>query len=263
MKANGYPWRVFGVLLICAVCGVAASFPFVFSLYADLLAKSPVPLPVLILLGLLQNSVILALVTGFGLFLTAKVGLPGAPFIEGWLSGKSTEERFRTIIQPALIMGVGVGATLLVLYFLVLKNELPQLPLGKAALIPLWKRLLVCLYGGLTEEVLMRVFLFSLLVWILGKVWRSDPGASGRHVFWAANIILAVLFGLGHLGSVIPLMPVTFRIVVGALLLNGIASFAFTHIYWRHGLEASMLAHFITDVMIYVIGPSFILQRSG
>ena len=112
MKANGYPWRVFGVLLICAVCGVAASFPFVFSLYADLLAKSPVPLPVLILLGLLQNSVILALVTGFGLFLTAKVGLPGAPFIEGWLSGKSTEERFRTIVQPALIMGVGVGATL-------------------------------------------------------------------------------------------------------------------------------------------------------
>ena len=55
MKANGYPWRVFGVLLLCAVSGVAASFPFVFSLYADLLAKSPVPLPVLILLGLLQN----------------------------------------------------------------------------------------------------------------------------------------------------------------------------------------------------------------
>jgi len=48
MKANAYPWRVFGVLLFGAVCGVAASFPFVFSLYADLLVKSPVPLPVLI-----------------------------------------------------------------------------------------------------------------------------------------------------------------------------------------------------------------------
>src|SRR5260370_26769363 len=194
MKANGYPWRVSGVLLLCAVCGVASSFPFVFSLYADLLAKSPVPLPILILLGLLQNSVILALVTGFGLFLTAKVGLPGAPFIEGWLSGKSTEERFRTIIQPALIMGVGVGATLLVLFFLVLKNELPQLPLGKAALLPLWRRLLVCVYGVLTEEVLMRLFLFSLLVWILGKVCRSDLAASGRPVFCPSNIILTSLF---------------------------------------------------------------------
>lgn len=258
MKANGYPWRLFFVLLLAAVCGAAASLPFVFSLYADLLATSPVPLPVLVLLSMLQNSVILAVVTGLGLFLTAKVGLPGAPFIEGWLYGKSTGERFRTIIQPALIIGVGVGAILLVLFFLLLKNELPQLPFGKAALIPLWKRLLICSYGGLVEEVLMRVFLLSLLVWILGKVWRSEAGVPSRQVFWTANIILAVLFGLGHLGSVIPLMPVTFKIVVGALLLNGIASFAFTDIYWRRGLEASMLAHFVTDVMIYVIGPSFI-----
>jgi membrane protease YdiL (CAAX protease family) len=258
MKANGYPWRVFLVLLVGAVCGVAASLPFLFSLYADLLATSPVPLPALVLLSLLQNSVILAIVTGLGLLLTRKVGLPGAPFIESWLYGTSTGERFRTIIQPALLTGVSVGATLLVLFFLLLKNELPKLPFGKAAFIQLWKRLPVCLYGGLTEEVLMRVFLFSLLVWILNKFWRSEAGARSRKVFWTANIILAVLFGLGHLGSVIPLMPVTFKIVVGALLLNGIASFAFTDIYWRRGLEASMLAHFVTDIMIYVIGPSFI-----
>lgn len=258
MKANGFRWGVFGVLLACAVCGAAASLPFVLSLYADLLATSPVPLPVLVLLSLAQNSVILALITGFGLFITKKVGLPGAPFIEAWLSGKSAGERFQTIIKPALMTGVGVSATLLVLYFVLLKNELPQLPFGKAALIPLWKRLLVCLYGGLTEEVLMRIFLFSLFVWILSKVWRSDDGRPKPQVFWTANILLAVLFGLGHLGPVIPLMPITFKIVVAALLLNGIASFAFTHIYWKRGIEASMLAHFVTDVMLFVIGPSFI-----
>ena len=258
MRANRYSWKVFGVLLAGAVCGAASSLPFLFSLYADLLATSPVPLPALVLLSLAQNTVLLALVTGAGLFLTAKVGLPGAELIEDRLSGQSIGERFRTIIQPALITGVGVGATLLLLFFLVLKNELPNLPFGKSALIPVWKRLLVCLYGGLTEEILMRLFLFSLLAWLLSKVWRSETGAPSRKVFWAANIILAVLFGLGHLGSVIPLMPVTFNIVVGALLLNGIASFAFTLIYWRRGLEAAMLAHFIADVMIYVIGPSFI-----
>lgn len=258
MKANGYPWRLFGVLLAGAVCGVAATLPFLFSLYADLLATSSVPLPVVVLLSLLQNTVILGLVTGVGLLLTAKVGLPGAPLIEGWLSGKTTGERFRTIIQPALITGVGVGVTLLLLFFLLLKKELPHLPFGKAALMPIWKRLLVCLYGGLTEEILMRLFLFSLLAWLLSKVWRSDAGAPRRQVFWAANIILAVVFGLGHLGSVIPLMPVTFNIVVAALLLNGIASLAFTHLYWKRGLEASMLAHFITDLLLYVIGPAFI-----
>jgi membrane protease YdiL (CAAX protease family) len=260
MKAKGFRWGVFGVLLAGAVCGVASSFPFVFSLYADLLATSPVSLPVLILLSLLQNTVILALATGAGLFLTAKVGLPGARLIEDRLSGKSTGERFRAIIQPALMTGVGVGATLIVLFFLLLKNELPDLPFGKAALMPVWKRLLICLYGGLTEEVLLRLFLFSLLAWLLGKVWRSDAGATRGRVFWTANFILAVLFGLGHLGPVIPLMPVTLNIVVAALLLNGIASFAFTQLYWKRGLEASMLAHFVTDVMIYVIGPTFIAR---
>jgi len=258
MKANGFRWRVFVVLLAGAVCGVVGSFPFVFSVYADLLATSPVSPPVLVLLSLLQNSVILGLVTAAGLFLTAKVSLPGAPFIEGWLYGKSTGERFRSIIKPALMTGVGVGAALLVLFSVLLKNELSQLPFGKAALIPIWKRLLVGLYGGMTEEVLMRLFLFSLLVWLLSKVWRSDAGAPRSRVFWTANIILAILFGLGHLVSVIPLMPITFKIVVAALLLNGIASFAFTHIYWKRGLEASMLAHFTTDMMIYVIGASFI-----
>ena len=256
MKAKGYPWGVFGVLLAGAVCGAVASFPFVFSLYADLLATSPVPLPVLILLSLMQNTIILALVTGAGLFLTAKVGLPGAPLIEDRLAGKSTGERFRTIIQPALMTGVGVGATLLLLFFLLLKNELPHLPFGKAALMPVWKRLLVCLYGGLTEEVLMRLFLFSLLAWLLSKVWRVMLSTEARYS--GPPISLALLFGLGHLGSVIPLMPVTLNIVVAALLLNGIASIAFTHLYWRRGLEAAMLAHFITDVMIYVLGPSFV-----
>ncbi len=154
MRPNGYPWGLFGILLAGAVCGLVASFPFVFSLYAELLVNPPVPLPVVLLLSMLQNTVILALLIGVGLILTAKVGLPGAPLIEDWRSGKSTGERLREIIQPALMTGVGVGVTLLLIMFLLLKRELPHLPLGKAALMPVWKRLLVCLYGGLTEEFL-------------------------------------------------------------------------------------------------------------
>ncbi len=53
-------------------------------------------------------------------------------------------------------------------------------------------------------------------------------------------------------------MPITLNVVVAALLLNSIASLAFTHLYWRRGLEAAMLAHFITDILLYVIGASFI-----
>lgn len=258
MRTNGFRWSVLVLLLACAVCGVAASFPFAFTLYADKLVGAPLPLPVVALLGLMQNTIIFAVLIGVGLLLTGKLGLPGTPLIEDWRSGKGIRERVRTIIQPALMTGFGVGVAVLLMFSLLLRKELPQLPFGKAALIPIWKRLLLCLYGGLTEEILMRIFLFSLLAWLLSKVWRSGDGTPGRQVFWTANILLAVLFGLGHLASVIPLMPVTFNIVLGALLLNGVASIAFTSLYVRRGLEAAMLAHFIADFLIWVVGPSFI-----
>jgi hypothetical protein len=258
MKANGYPWGTFVILVAAALCGLAASFPFVFSVYAELIATAPFQPSVLVLMSIVQNTVLMGLLVGFGLKLTAKVGLPGAPLIEDWRAGKNVGERFRAMILPALMTGVGVGAMLLVLMFLLLQRELPQLPIGKAALMPVWKRLLICLYGGLTEEILMRVFLFSLLAWLVSKVWRGGDGKPGRPIFWAANIILALLFGLGHLGSVVPLMPITFNVVVAALVLNTIASLAFTHLYLRRGLETAMLAHFTADFLIFVIGPSFI-----
>ena len=260
MRAKRFPWGNLVVLMACAVVGVAASFPFVTSIYADKLADAPLPLPVVFGLALLQNTIIFGVIIAIGLLLTAKVGLPGTPLIDDLRAGKGIGERLRAIIQPALMTGLGVGVAVLLLFSLVLRNELPQLPVGKAVLIPIWKRFLLCFYGGMTEEIMMRIFLLSLLVWLLSKVWRSGPGAPSRKVFWTANIVLAVLFGLGHLASVVPLMPITFNIVLGALLLNGVASIAFTSLYAKRGLEAAIIAHFMADFMIWVIGPSFILR---
>jgi membrane protease YdiL (CAAX protease family) len=48
--------------------------------------------------------------------------------------------------------------------------------------------------------------------------------------------------------------------VIAALLLNGIASLAFTTLYIKRGLEAAVLAHFTADFLIWVIGPSFIFR---
>ena len=77
-------------------------------------------------------------------------------------------------------------------------------------------------------------------------------------VFWTANIIAALLFGLGHLPSASLVMPITPLVVVAALTLNGIAGLAFGFLYWRRGLEAAMLAHFTGDFVVYVVGASFL-----
>ena len=260
MIPNGYPWGVFLILLAAAVFGVASSFPFVFSLYADMLAAAPIPLPALVALGLLQNTVILGVIIGVGLVLTAKLRLPGVPLIDDWRAGKPIGDRLRSMIPFAVMTGVGVGIAILLMFALILRKELPQLPVGKAALIPIWRRLLICFYGGLTEEILMRVFLFSVLAWLLNKLSRTRERPPKRTVILVANILLAILFGLGHLASVVPFMPITLKIVLGALLLNGVASIAFTSLYLKRGLEAAMLSHFVADFVIWVIGPLLIAR---
>jgi membrane protease YdiL (CAAX protease family) len=260
MRTNKFPWGILVLLLLAAVGGVAASFPFVASLYADKLANAPLPVPVIFALALLQNSILLALLIGVGLLLTAKVGLPGPPLLERWRAGESVRANLWALIHPALMTGAGVGLTVILLSTLLLRKELPQLPYGKAALIPIWKRLLLCFYGGLTEEILMRIFLLGLIAWLLSKVWRSESGRLSSQAFWTANIFLALLFGLGHLASLIPLLAITPKIVVAALLLNGLASLAFTTLYLKRGLEAAMLAHFTADFIIWVIGVSFMAR---
>jgi membrane protease YdiL (CAAX protease family) len=76
-----------------------------------------------------------------------------------------------------------------------------------------WQGLLASFYGAVTEEILMRLGLLSLLALALRTLARMG-GASRElalptDVFWAANIVTAVLFGLGHLPATAALAPLS------------------------------------------------------
>ena len=76
--------------------------------------------------------------------------------------------------------------------------------------------------------------------------------------FWFANIIVAILFGLGQLPNAAMVMQITPTVVVLALALNGIAAVSFGYLYWKRGLESAMIAHFCADFVVYVVGPVFV-----
>ena len=101
----------------------------------------------------------------------------------------------------------------------------------------------------------MRLGLFSLLAWLLGKISRTPEGVPSPLAFWLANILVAVLFGVGHLPATAMLVPLTPLVVTRALLLNGLAALVFGHLYWKRGLESAMLAHFTADVFLHLISP--------
>ncbi len=219
-----------------------------------------IPLPLLIAVGIVQNLAILALIVWLGLKLSRSLGLR-TPLLESWVirsdvRGESDTRAIQTL-TPGLLTGVAVGIVLLI-SLLVLVPRLPNLPFVIAARLPIWKRFLACFYGGIYEEVLMRLFLLSLVAWIANRSWRKNALRLSDSAFWFANILVAILFGLGHLPSTSLFMPITPLVVVAALLLNGIAGIVFGYLYRKRGLESAMIAHFTGDFVIYVLGPALL-----
>ena len=115
---------------------------------------------------------------------------------------------------------------------------------------PAWTGFLASLYGGINEEVLLRLFWFTLIYFIFRKVFKFKT--QNRTAFlWVTNVIVAVTFGLGHLPAAFKLVEPSsfewFRI----LLMNGIPGIVLGWLYWSRGLWAAMLAHFVTDLFVH------------
>jgi Type II CAAX prenyl endopeptidase Rce1-like len=116
--------------------------------------------------------------------------------------------------------------------------------------------LLASFYGGIDEEILLRLFLLSLLAWLIGFAWHLPDGRPTLGALWLANIIAAVIFGLGHLPATAALVKLTPLLIGRAILLNGIVGVAAGYLFWLYGLEAAMLAHFSADIVLHGIGDS-------
>jgi membrane protease YdiL (CAAX protease family) len=252
-----FPWRVLWLLLAACLAGGAAAIPLFLEIFLPLIKSGPplpMPLPLLVAIGAAQNLLIFAVAIGLGLLLGRKIGL-GAPLLASWLYHDKPLVRARDSLKYGVLVGIAVGVILLVI-IIPAAPHLPGLPFVSASRVAVWKRLLVCFYGGIDEEVLTRLFLLTLLAWLGSRISRQR-GLSPA-VFWFANIIVAILFGLGHLPSASMVMQITPAVVVLALTLNGIAAVSFGYLYWKRGLEAAMIAHFCADFVIYVVGVLFL-----
>jgi hypothetical protein len=254
-----FSWSEFAILFGAAIVGIACVTPYSLELSAETLRKAlermRQPLWVLVLLQSAQSVVLVGLATGLGLLIAQHLGL-GAPLLEGLLAGKSVTAQALAMLGPALILGLAASIAVLILEVAVFWPRLPQ-PMRDTIPIPaLWKRFLACFYGGIDEEILLRLFVLSLLAWLIAFVWHLPGGEPTQGALWSANILAAVAFGLGHLPTTAALTKVTPLLVVRAILLNGLIGVAAGYLFVVYGLEAAMLAHFVGDLVLHVIGDS-------
>ena len=111
-------------------------------------------------------------------------------------------------------------------------------------------------YGGVIEEVMLRLFCMSFLAFLLWKVFERKREHPSTGVLIAANLVAAFLFAAGHLPATALLIGLSPMIVVRCFLLNGGLGLLFGWLYRKFGLRYSMIAHggcHVVSKLIWII----------
>lgn len=94
----------------------------------------------------------------------------------------------------------------------------------------------------------------SLLAWLGSFIVKPVDGKANVTVLWIANILAAIMFGVGHLPTAAAIFPVmSTLVVIRIILLNSLGGIIFGWLYQTRGLESAMIAHFSTDIVLHVL----------
>lgn len=214
----------------------------------------PFPLIVVKLLNLISPMFLLSIGVLIGVNLAHKVGL-SAPLAEAISNG--TSQKFLSLrpqIVPGLIGGV-VGGVVISSWLPLWKSSLPSDFLVKGEELskntPFLTRIL---YGGITEEIMIRWGLMTLVVWLTWRVLQQSQGVPHTTYVIGAIIISSLVFGLGHLPLAFALSnQATTSLILYIVIGNSLFGLIAGYLYWQKGLEAAIIAHLLTHVVIGVI----------
>lgn len=254
-------WKVFWILFAAAIVATILLLPYAMEVQSSAfdVTKLPIPLPVVLMLQILQNGILFAIAVFGGLFFAGRVGLR-APILDSLTRGESVADRVRAILPVSIILGVVTTLVVLGLEFFYFQPAMMKELGDTAAALNLqtsqpaaWKGFLASFYGGIAEEILLRLFVMSFFVWLGRFLSRTSDGKPTAAVLWAANILAAVLFGLGHLPTVALLIPLTSLVIARTILLNGLIGIVCGWLYWKRGLESAMISHFSADLVLHVL----------
>jgi hypothetical protein len=173
---------VFAVLMAGAFVGVVGVLPYALTLLDRVPGSSEDALPpwwLLVPLQVVQAMVLLAAATALGLWLGPKVGL-GAPMLYGLVRGeRAARSGLRALLLPSAVLGTLVGVAIALLDLWAFGPRLTVAGSGTGSLQPsAWQGLLASFYGAIPEELLLRLGLMTLFVWIGARLTRASGVAT-------------------------------------------------------------------------------------
>ena len=244
--------RLFLILFCLGFAGVLSVLLIDLSALAAMIPVADVPpiTPAIKLLSLIQPAVLVGVAVLIGVALAPRVGL-SAPASESLAAGKQVLPALRPQLIPGGL-GAIIGGLSILLAHTVFKPLLTTETVARIAkfgnLVPLTTRLL---YGGLTEEVLIRWGLMTLLVWIAWRLFQKRLAKPTSGCFIVAILVSSLVFGLGHLPIAFVVLPqITLAVVLFVIVANSAFGIVAGYLYWKHGLEAAMIAHVLCHVVL-------------
>lgn len=109
-------------------------------------------------------------------------------------------------------------------------------------------------YGGITEELLMRLFFMSIMAMVVWKAVYADRTIAPHQSLIAANFVAAFLFAAGHLPITAAMFGgLTPMLLLRCFLLNGGAGLLFGRFYRQYGIQYAMLSHMIFHIISRII----------
>src|SRR5512133_148129 len=206
MQPKPFPWRLFWLLALMMLLASLMLLPYALALVqgsnpqaAERAAATRITT---IFATLLQAILLYWPVALLGLWIARRLAL-GAPYLEALVQGGTTPTPWTRILRPAAWIGFGSGVLVLLLSVLLsplLSSELTRLNANTQSTLPnAWEGFLASISAGINEEILLRLFLLSLLAWaIQWLITRRTRGRPSIKVLWIANVLAAVAFGLLH-----------------------------------------------------------------
>jgi hypothetical protein len=197
---------------------------------------------------MVQTVILIFLCSFFGYILSNKIGL--------WRPLRFEKQKLLRVVPLTILCGV-----LFSLDYWTFGNWIPGIQEVDLTLLGVNNVLCQILYGGILEEIMMRLFVMSLLVFLIWKLFfrKAEKKQIPVGVFVAANLISAMLFAAGHLPATITYFgTLTPLIVLRCFLLNGAFGIWFGYLYRKYGLSYAMLAHDLVHVVSDVIWAAFI-----
>lgn len=246
--------KTFLALFGLGFIGVLSLIPTIMG-QLDALPPEMVELPTLlvVILSLLNPALLLAVAVVIGALLAHRVGLRSL-VAERVRQGTAVWPQLRPHIPLAFAAGLIFAVITVALDRLInpfANAEFLSEPLAETN--PVGQLILGLLYGGITEELLLRWGIMSLLVWLGWRGLQRGQGLPRPALVWTGIILAALLFGIGHLPALAGMVTLTPLLIVRTVLLNALGGLLFGWLFWRRSLEVAMVAHAAVHVGFFIL----------